>query len=68
MVVYWMTASFFIGWVLFPIFFTLGPAASGKVGEDAVFFGYFFGDLFSKNIFVQLCVYVKVNSSSFEND
>ena len=47
-------ASFFIGWLLFPVAFTLGPLGpmGGAISAESEALFYVFGDLLAKNTFV----------------
>lgn len=51
-VFYAYAGTFFAGWLLFPIGFTLGPLYSGVISEEDETLIFVVGDLLSKNSFV----------------
>ena len=51
-----LACSFFGGWVLFPIGFTLGPNFGRSISARGELLTFCFGDLLSKNIYVATMV------------
>eukprot|EP00238_Polyblepharides_amylifera_P002747 CAMPEP_0196579404 /NCGR_PEP_ID=MMETSP1081-20130531/21590_1 /TAXON_ID=36882 /ORGANISM="Pyramimonas amylifera, Strain CCMP720" /LENGTH=456 /DNA_ID=CAMNT_0041898981 /DNA_START=395 /DNA_END=1765 /DNA_ORIENTATION=- len=46
----YMAYSFYIGWLMFPILFIIGPEGAGHITGDGSTIGHAVADLFSKNI------------------
>ena len=57
--VLWLTACFFLGWVVFPIVWTIGHSGTNHVSDYACSIVQMFGDLLSKNLFIVLAVTLK---------
>ena len=55
------TASFFLGWLIFPIGFTLGPLGpmGGAISGESETLMFVFGDLLAKNTFIGAGVFFK---------
>merc|ERR1740139_675176 len=54
-----MSASFVVGWFLFPLAWTLGPPGMGAIGIDVQESLYATGDVLAKNCFACLGVIIK---------
>eukprot|EP00238_Polyblepharides_amylifera_P013781 CAMPEP_0196598938 /NCGR_PEP_ID=MMETSP1081-20130531/94591_1 /TAXON_ID=36882 /ORGANISM="Pyramimonas amylifera, Strain CCMP720" /LENGTH=423 /DNA_ID=CAMNT_0041924675 /DNA_START=692 /DNA_END=1963 /DNA_ORIENTATION=- len=50
----YMAYAFYIGWLMFPILFVIGPEGAGHITADGSAIGHAFADLFSKNIWCVL--------------
>lgn len=54
-----LAASFFGGWVLFPVGFTLGPNLTKSISDRQEHVFFFLGDLLSKNVYVVVMIFFK---------